>query len=452
MLKTTSHPDLPATDPELLAILQTGDADITLHRKHLRRTVEADWVQTVEDSLPYLEAAIREPMHTLIEREEVRPTERSRHISPRADLYLARHTEHLRLNARGEVKPAKLLNVRREESLQVYENRFLNTLIRRLYAFVDRRYRLLSADADHEQSTVLRARVTLPNGTRRERMTLEIELSEDVPRSDAPSWLDRVERLHRAAASYCHSDFAKQMGDQTVHPPILPTNAIMQNKNLQKCLDLFRFLEQYDGLGCRVDVEKSTEHPDEACLREIYPLLAQQLAVFRRHAENTASSMPSAHRQTAPRLFLQTEEQPVSAFDAHDTEYRRVFPSPVPDDPYRHLSADERRICQALETALEADAILRRARTNDTERSPDPAERVAVNLDTLCEHFPNGARITPASLMEKQLIHRNARFVKILSRGEIRKALHITADAFSADARRCIEQAGGTATVRRRKS
>ena len=204
-------------------------------------------------------------------------------------------------------------------------------------------------------------------------------------------------------------------------------------------------------MGCHIDTEESAERPDEAYLREIYPLLAQQLAAFRRHIGDSAAPMSSASSQSAPHLHVQTEERLASDFDVNDTEYRSVFPAPVPDDPYRHLSVDEQDICQTLEIALEADAILRRRQHANTERPPDPAERVAVNLDTLCEHFPNGARITPEVLVEKQLIYRSARFVKILSRGEIRKILHITADAFSADARRCIEQAGGTATVRRRK-
>ena len=448
MSKRMPYPDLPALDPALLDQVRSVKPKMTIIRKKTQRIVDSDWLETIEDSLPSLEAAIREPMYTLSKQEDIRPAERSRRISPRADLYLARHTEHLHTDADGQIRPAKLPNVRREETLQVYENRFLNTLIRRLYAFVDRRYRFLCAESVQEQCSILRVELTLPDRTCRERILLEFALSEEEPVSTLSPELDRVKHLRQATDTYCHGAFAMRMGDQTVRAPILPTNAIMQNKHLQKCLSLFRYLEQYREIGCRVDVTETVEHPDESCLREFYPLMTQYLTVSRRAVSHPAVPLATTERQVIPHLTVQTEESPTSSFDVTDTEYRRIFAVSFDEDSYRYLSADERGICRALESALEADAVLRRA---DVEHLPDPAERVAVNLDILCEYFSNGSRITPELLMEKHLIHRNARHVKILSSGEIRKTLHITADAFSADARRCIEQVGGTCTVRRHK-
>ena len=56
--------------------------------------------------------------------------------------------------------------------------------------------------------------------------------------------------------------------------------------------------------------------------------------------------------------------------------------------------------------------------------------------------------ITPQLLAENGLIGSARRPVKILGNGEISRAFQITADAFSNSARKTIEAAGGTCTVR----
>ena len=70
-----------------------------------------------------------------------------------------------------------------------------------------------------------------------------------------------------------------------------------------------------------------------------------------------------------------------------------------------------------------------------------------VNLDDLERRFDAGAEITPATLKAAGLATRRDVPVKILGRGELTKALTVSAHGFSKSARAAIEQAGGTATV-----
>jgi len=67
-----------------------------------------------------------------------------------------------------------------------------------------------------------------------------------------------------------------------------------------------------------------------------------------------------------------------------------------------------------------------------------------VNLDTL-DGFV-GERATPDTLVAVGLVRKGA-LVKILGRGELHRALHVEAHAFSASARQAIESAGGTVVV-----
>ncbi len=61
--------------------------------------------------------------------------------------------------------------------------------------------------------------------------------------------------------------------------------------------------------------------------------------------------------------------------------------------------------------------------------------------------FKNGEEVTHDSLIEKGLIKKNEKLIKILGRGELQKKLVVKADAFSKKAKEKIESAGGKAEV-----
>lgn len=75
-------------------------------------------------------------------------------------------------------------------------------------------------------------------------------------------------------------------------------------------------------------------------------------------------------------------------------------------------------------------------------------EYVGVNIDTLnaLAETQNLADITVEVLAQNGLASKKDR-IKILGRGELSKALNVTAHAFSASARKAIEEKGGVATV-----
>src|SRR5918912_3367781 len=67
-----------------------------------------------------------------------------------------------------------------------------------------------------------------------------------------------------------------------------------------------------------------------------------------------------------------------------------------------------------------------------------------VNLEDLEARFDAGAEITPETLKAAGLASRRDIPVKVLGRGELSKALTVSAHGFSKSARAAIEGAGGT--------
>ncbi|HUH79984.1 MAG TPA: 50S ribosomal protein L15 [Solirubrobacteraceae bacterium] len=70
-----------------------------------------------------------------------------------------------------------------------------------------------------------------------------------------------------------------------------------------------------------------------------------------------------------------------------------------------------------------------------------------VNVCTLEDRFDAGTEVTLELLRERGLATRKGVPVKILAKGELKKALNVHAHAFSAGARQAIEAAGGSCTV-----
>ena len=68
-----------------------------------------------------------------------------------------------------------------------------------------------------------------------------------------------------------------------------------------------------------------------------------------------------------------------------------------------------------------------------------------VNLDRLGD-FPAGAEVTPDALVAARLLKNTRTPVKVMARGDLDRALNVSAHRFTAAARAKIEAAGGSVT------
>lgn len=74
-------------------------------------------------------------------------------------------------------------------------------------------------------------------------------------------------------------------------------------------------------------------------------------------------------------------------------------------------------------------------------------EYQVVNVESLSKVFETGQEVTANEMCAARLIHKADMPVKVLARGEISKSLVIKASAFSGEAKKKIEAAGGRAEV-----
>lgn len=77
---------------------------------------------------------------------------------------------------------------------------------------------------------------------------------------------------------------------------------------------------------------------------------------------------------------------------------------------------------------------------------PHRQSYAVINLAALSEAFPAGSAVTPDVLHSRGLVKHRGK-IKVLAEGELDHPLTVSAHAFSATARRKIEEAGGTVEV-----
>ena len=333
---------------EILGSFAEGDGKIKLSEKHMLRSVDEIWVKAIEDCLSSLDELIRNPNHFIAETEEVLPIELTKKITGRSIAHLGRHTDYIHPDDSGDITPTKMLNVFREDSLLTYENKFLNTLINRLYMFVSKRYRVAKEYGTDEKLESFEFENCFSHGEGKGRIRISIEYSERELDADAKNKMtgtglwNRVERLNDIVTGYINSSFVKSMDRNFVRPPIMRTNAIIKNKYFRECLALWEFIESYDDAGYGITIDEKIKDISEEHIKEIYADAAMQYLVFRHHIDSGFGEEISETFSVVPDYAVEKSVLP----DNYSEEF--VYPKSEEEISDANITA-------ALRTALMAD-------------------------------------------------------------------------------------------------
>ena len=220
------------------------------------RVVDLDWVEAIESTLVYIDKAIREQRRFIEVTEEVVPIEKARGITTESVRHLAQHTNLIARVEGSDVTPERILNIQREESFAIYENRFLYTLLQKLAYFVGLRYKALSdAPNDsfskvnlHRDFQVFDEKIEYDLSFSIESHTnTKVDLNADVT---TLSGYERVLRIRTVLGDFLSTPLMRELtGCEPVRPPILHTNLMTKNPNFKKSLDLWNYIETYTKPG-----------------------------------------------------------------------------------------------------------------------------------------------------------------------------------------------------------
>ena len=358
-------------------LVGSADTVASLKNNTVYRSIDTEWIEKIEYTIPYLDAFIRNPGVAIQENEEVLPVEATKKISEKSIRYLAQHTNHILKIEDGEVTPSKILNVFRDESFLTYENKFINTLLIRLIAFIEKRFAILDGTSGIERNYVFDYQTAFEHSLNdvdksSAKMTLKIEFTSPVKdnlteqeiknNEEYSQILARLNKIRRAIMSFLSSPLINAVGKNYIRPPVIRTNPILKNKNLNACLNLWEYIESVDKAGFSTITDEFREMPSDEYISELYSSVALQYVQFYSGVmgDDADNRLLSERRlsETFPDFESEIDLEEKDDYVVYDTDYRKLVSASEVFDKRRKLSEDERKIRVAIEIALRADKLL----------------------------------------------------------------------------------------------
>ena len=215
--------------------------------------VSFEWLELMEDTVRYIDNILRNPNRFIINEEEIVKVEQARRITVESIKHLAKHTSFIQeIEANGDVKPSKILNINKDESYDTYENRVIYTLIQNMRTFIDfKKSKLVtkSFSKNHRQSLYCgQAKMGTEN--------VSINVTMDASSNVSKEWKgknnsgltipERIEKLEMRITDLTNTTVYKTLMRAHVSrviPPIKKTNLILKNTNFQYAMKLWDFLQ-----------------------------------------------------------------------------------------------------------------------------------------------------------------------------------------------------------------
>ena len=347
----------------LFEMVQAGDNTLEQTYRILHKVVDETWISVVEDGLEAIFNIVEKPRRFIKSTEEVVPVSLAKKITAESVRHLSQNTQFIGTNAAGEIQPTHVLNVTTEESYDLYENRFVYHLIRRLFAFVDKRTDVIFWSTGDETTNIMKMETKVDDAY--EQISYKVEMTiknkqnlveNDTDNMDVFKRIDRVRRLSRVLRT---SAFCEIMdGCAKVSSPIQRTNLMMKDPDYRTCYKLWQFIESYDEVGYSIEEQDSALEMDEEYMLQMYMNMIGNYTVFKSLLESDPRQMSEIATEkrepVKPKFVKEIQEQIVENRDIPDVEIRKVFVEEVTEAQLEAEAKleEETARCTELENSL----------------------------------------------------------------------------------------------------
>ncbi len=261
---------------DVINILNTNEIDTFISKtsstfsvnKNVKEVnVDYSWLYVLENTLGNIDKIVRNPRRFIVQEEDIVIVEKVKKISQETIQHLAEHSENIRdIDEDGNVMPEKLLNVHKEDTTDLYENRFIYTLVKRLENFIERQLKDLDVVSLREtkKDAIYKASSEYDN----KKASIEVKInyeSVDELNKDGKSLRDRILACYDIISGFGTTEMIKDLiGCSPVRNPIRKTNLILREPNFQKAFLLWEQLDNFEFKDPKVvKYENSKESDDE---------------------------------------------------------------------------------------------------------------------------------------------------------------------------------------------
>ncbi len=257
--------------PKYMQAIESGKNDFKISQVYTRKNYDDSWIDFIEDCLVPLDNIVRNPRKFIVIEEDIVDVSLARSISVESVKHLAQHTNLIAsVDKKGNVIPSKILNTSKEESYEVYENRFIYTLLLKTRDFINRRFDLIKGAL--MKSGEIGVDVSSQYSLDGAKVNCSIDTSANFPfdaafkkKGDQQSDVERITRINSIFSDFLASPFAREMRTcALVRPPITRTNVILKNPDFKKALLLWQFVESNEKLDYQIDTTTEVQELNPA--------------------------------------------------------------------------------------------------------------------------------------------------------------------------------------------
>lgn len=257
--------------------LNNINAILSVKKDYEKKEYDYEWIDMIDETLPYLDNILRNPKRFIINEEEVVQVEKSKKVTVESIIHLTQHTNYIqKIEDNGDVKPSKILNINKEESLDTYENRFVYTLINNTRTFFEQRKAVTGDFSYFKDKKELKYEANTQIGTEEVELSLNIssrnEAKLETEKKDSnESVADRLKRIKIQLDGFTGTELMQTLSRLHVSPvrsPIRKTNVILKNPNFQKAEALWNYIQMYEEKN--VNEKEHKDYYDESNLKREY--------------------------------------------------------------------------------------------------------------------------------------------------------------------------------------
>lgn len=257
--------------------LNNMNSTLFIKKDYDEKEFNYEWLDIIEDVNPYIDNILRNPKRFIINEEEVVKVELAKRVTVESVIHLSQHTNLIqKIEDNGDVKPSKILNINREESLDTYENRFIFTLINNLMIFYDQRTKEVGSHSYCNNKANLKYEANSKIGNENVVISLSIDdqTKEDKQSSGSRNGMtyeQRIKKVKRQIDGFQGSELFQTLNRLHVSPvrsPIKKTNVILKNPNFRKAEELWNYIQTYESKD--VKIKDKRDYFDNGALKNEY--------------------------------------------------------------------------------------------------------------------------------------------------------------------------------------
>ena len=273
------------------------DSTLIVETEKKQSNLDTEWIEMIERTIPYIDNIFRSPNRFIVNEEELVKVEQEKKITIETIKHLSKNTNYIQTidKKTGDVTPSKLLNVRKEESYDTYENRLIYTLIQNTKTFIKRKKEelIINIDINNQEQENKNNKVleyTATSKIKEEKIDIKLNLNSkldytgEVSKDKIKQILERIEDIERKIQSLSDTEPYQIIDKQhisLVREPIKKTNVILKNVNFQYAMKLWSYLrDNYNG-SFEDEEEEKKNYTDDGELKEFIDetFLLQYLAM-----------------------------------------------------------------------------------------------------------------------------------------------------------------------------